>query len=97
MRGDLLFPFQWRRLAPSSVSRLMSSFQPRPEGGGERKREEGGGERKKRRGGRKEEERRGGRRKVEQKHHGRHTRLFIAGQRGREREEEDRQELTTYH
>ena len=88
MRGDLLFPFQWRRLAPFSVSRLMSSFQPRPEGGGERKREEGGGERKKRR---------GRRRKVEQKHHGRHTRLFIAGQRGREREEEDRQELTTYH
>ena len=33
-------------LAPSSVSRLMSPFQPRPEGGG--------GERKKREGGREE-------------------------------------------
>ena len=52
----------------------------------------------KRKGKREEEGRgRGGRREVEQKHHGRHTRLFIAGQRGREREEEDRQELTTYH
>ena len=28
-------------LAPSSVSRLMSPFQPRPEGGGERKKREG--------------------------------------------------------
>lgn len=41
VRGDLLFPFQWRMLAPSSVSRLMSPFQPRPEGGGERKKREG--------------------------------------------------------